>query len=90
MGPTQGRSEQPMDHDVGVASDGRGEVRVQRNVEGVVLKKFFLAERSGAEVECHLGEKLQLKSSSPTRDSAPHPSAAASELSPAWVWSTCA
>lgn len=57
MVPTQGRSEQPMDHDVSVASDGRGEVSVKRNIEGVVLKKFFLVQRTSAEVECHLGRE---------------------------------
>lgn len=75
-----------MDHDVSVASDGRGEVGVQRNIEGVVLKKFFLVESTGAEVESHLGEKKQ--SSSP-QIYLTHPSAAASALSPAWVWNTC-
>lgn len=57
MVPTQGRSEQPMDHDVSVASDGRGEVSVKRNIEGVVLKKFFLVQSTSAEVECHLGHE---------------------------------
>lgn len=57
MVPTQGRSEQPVDHDVSVASDGGGEVSVERNVEGVVLKKFLLFNSTGAEVECHLEQK---------------------------------
>lgn len=61
-----------MDHHVGVASDGRGEVGVKGNVEGVVLEKLFLAERAGAEVERHLGRERKSTApalSSNTKDS---------------------
>lgn len=74
MLPTQGRGEQPVDHDVSVAPDGRGEVSVKRNVEGVVLKKFLLVESTSAEVESHLGGErkstaLMLKSNTRQRRS---------------------
>ncbi len=43
-----------MDDDVGVASDGRREVSVERNVEGVVFKVLFLLKVTSTEIHRHL------------------------------------
>lgn len=43
-----------MDDDVRVASDGRREVSVERNVEGVVFEELLVLQLTAAEVERHL------------------------------------
>lgn len=43
-----------MDDDVRVASDGRREVSVERNVEGVVFEEPLVLQLTAAEVERHL------------------------------------
>lgn len=43
-----------MDDDVSVASDGRREVSVERNIESVVFEELLLLHLTAAEVQRHL------------------------------------
>lgn len=43
-----------MDDDVSVASDGRSEVSVERNIESVVFEELLLLHLPAAEVQRHL------------------------------------
>lgn len=43
-----------MHDDVGVAADGRGEVSVERHIQGVVVKEGLVLQDASAEVESHL------------------------------------
>lgn len=53
-GHTQRRCQQPVHDDVRVASDGRGEVCVERNVESVVPKVFLLLQCTATKVQGQL------------------------------------
>lgn len=55
-GPLTKRGGQEAVHqDVGEAADGRGEVGVERHVEGVVPELCLVLQHPRAEVQCHLG-----------------------------------
>lgn len=43
-----------MHNDVCVAADGRGEVRVEGHIEGIVVKEGLVLQDASAEVESHL------------------------------------
>lgn len=52
--PTERGGEETVHDDVRVAADGRGEVRVEGHVQGVVPKEGLVLQDTGAEVESHL------------------------------------
>ena len=51
---TEGTGELSVDDDVGISPDGRGEVGVARDVEGIVPKLRLLLHRPSAEVASQL------------------------------------
>jgi len=52
--PTERGREETVHDDVCVAADGRGEVRVEGHVQGVVAKEGLVLQDTSAEVESHL------------------------------------
>lgn len=52
--PTERGGEETVHDDVSVAADGRGEVRVEGHVQGIVAKEGLILQDTGAEVESHL------------------------------------
>ena len=52
---TQRGGQEAMHQDVSEAADGRGEVRVERHIEGIVAELRLVLQHPRAEVQGHLG-----------------------------------
>lgn len=52
--PTERGREETVHDDICVAADGRGEVRVEGHIQGVVAKEGLILQDTSAEVESHL------------------------------------